>query len=308
MPLTVKFIDLTGITALVTGGNSGIGLETARMLAEMGADVTIACRNAKKAQDAVDDVEKTTGNRPAVATLDLSKLSSVAAFTDDFIKSHERLDILVNNAGISSTSSREEGLTGDGFEIDFQVNHLGPFLLTNRLLPLLRNAAGNKIRDFTPGVVTVASLAAELGVIDYDAIVGKGKWPAFYQRYANSKLMNTMFSKRLAENLQSDGIVAHSLHPGYVATDIWVKEDNKFPRLLGKILNFAVNLTAASSVQGAMTSVHAATSEEAAKQTGKYWESCKVIPYPNKLVDNSEAVTKLWSESVRLLTEKGYAL
>jgi NAD(P)-dependent dehydrogenase (short-subunit alcohol dehydrogenase family) len=97
---------------------TGIGLETARMLAKMGADVTIACRNAKKAQDAVNDIESTTGNKPAVATLDLSQLSSVAAFTDDFIKSHDRLDILVNNAGISSTSSREEGLTGDGFEIE----------------------------------------------------------------------------------------------------------------------------------------------------------------------------------------------
>ena len=91
-------------------------------------------------------------------------------------------------------------------------------------------------------------------------------------------------------------------------TDIWVKEDNKIPRPLGRLVNFIVNLTARSPEQGAMTSVHAATSEEAAEQTGKYWASCKVIPYPNKLVEDSEAINKLWSESTRFLKEKGYDL
>jgi len=306
MPLSVEHKDLSGLTVLVTGANVGIGLETARMLSEMGAQVTIACRNTEKAQAAAEDIEKTTSRRPEVVSLDLSKLDSVAAFIDDFKARHERLDILVNNAGVVSAMNGAAGMTQDGFETDFQVNHLSQFLLTNRFLPLIKAAAQNKINDFTPRVVSVASNAATIGKVDYTYVDNQDKLPFFFQRYANSKLMNCMFIKKLSEVVRDDGIIAHAVHPGFVSTDIHAKGDNKVPKFIIGIIGSIINLLARSASQGAMTTVHCAVSDDATKTTGKYWDSCKVAAYPNKLITNEEALDYLWSESIRLLKEKGY--
>ncbi|KAI8577605.1 hypothetical protein K450DRAFT_201111 [Umbelopsis ramanniana AG] len=289
MPLRVEKKDLSGLTVLITGANVGIGLETTRMLSEMGAQVTIACRNAKKAEAAAEDIEKTTGNRPDTALLDLSILESTADFVKGYMAKHQRLDILINNAGVVSTEKAQDGLTQDGFEIDFQVNHLSHFFMTVRLLPLIKYASQHKVNDFIPRVVVLGSNAAKVGKIDYDYLQNGDKLPFFFDRYANSKLMNAMFTKKLAEKVKDDGIVAHFVHPGLVAS----------VRLL-------VKATARSNVQGAMTSVHVAISDEATKSSGKYWDSCKIAEYPNKLMTDEISLNDLWSKSVQYMKEKGF--
>ncbi|KAI8577604.1 hypothetical protein K450DRAFT_251607 [Umbelopsis ramanniana AG] len=306
MPLSVEKKDLSGLTVLITGANVGIGLETARMLCEMGAQVTIACRNAQKAQAAADDIEKTTGNRPEIVSVDLSKLESAAALANEYTAKHQRLDILINNAGVATTEKGQDGLTQDGFEIDFQVNHLAHFLLTIRLLPLIKHAAQNKINGFTPRVVVIGSEGARVGKVDYAYLQDSDKLPFFFNRYANSKLMNAMFAKKLAEKVKEDGIVAHVLHPGFVASDIYSKPEYKTPKFLQAIIGFVIKATARNNVQGAMTSVHVAISDEAANTTGKYWDSCKITQFPNKLVADDDCVNELWSKSEQYLKEKGF--
>ncbi|KAI9281254.1 hypothetical protein BC943DRAFT_330024 [Umbelopsis sp. AD052] len=306
MPLNVQKKDLSGLTVLITGANVGIGLETARMLCEMGAQVTIACRNAQKAEAASDDIKKTTGNRPDTALLDLSILESTADFVKGYIAKHQRLDILINNAGVFTTEKAPDGLTQDGFETDFQVNHLSHFLLTIRLLPLIEFAAKNKINDFTPRIVVLGSTAAQFGKIDYTYLQNADNIPQIFNRYANSKLMNGMFAKKLGEKLEDDGIVAHVVHPGYVASEIYSKPDYKIPKFLIGVIGFLVNTTFRTNVQGAMTSVHVAISDDAAKSTGKYWDACKIATFPNKAIEDDSIVNELWNKSEQYLKEKGF--
>ncbi|KAI8577603.1 hypothetical protein K450DRAFT_251604 [Umbelopsis ramanniana AG] len=306
MPLKVEKKDLTGLTVLITGANVGIGLETARMLCEMGALVTIACRNAQKAEAAAEDIEKTTGNRPEVASLELSTLETTATFVNEYIAKHQRLDILINNAGAFTTEKPQDGLTQDGFEIDFQINHLSHFLLTIRLLPLIKYATQNKINGFTPRILIVGSNAAQAGKIDYSYLQNADNIPFIFNRYANSKLMNAMFAKKLGDNLKDDGIVAHVIHPGFVASDIYAKPDYKLPKFLISGMGFLVKATARSNVQGAMTSVHVAISDDAAKSSGKYWDSCKIAAYPNKSINDDSIVNELWNKSEQYLQEKGF--
>ncbi|CAO3664173.1 unnamed protein product [Umbelopsis ramanniana] len=276
------------------------------MLCEMGAQVIIACRNAQKAEAAAEDIEKTTGNKPEIASLDLSTLENTAAFVNAFIEKHQRLDILINNAGVFSTEKAQDGFSQDGFEIDFQVNHLSQFLLTIRLLPLIKYAAQNKINGFTPRVVILGSTAAQFGKVDYTYLQNTDELPFMFNRYANSKLMNAMFARKLGENLKDDGIVAHVVHPGFVASDIYSKPDYKLPNFVISGIGLLVKAVARNNVQGAMTSVHVAISDEAAKSTGKYWDSCKIAADLNKAINNDSIVDELWSRSEQYLKEKGF--
>jgi NAD(P)-dependent dehydrogenase (short-subunit alcohol dehydrogenase family) len=151
--------DQTGRTAIVTGANTGIGLETARMLALRGADVVLACRNLGKGQAALARISaEQPAGRVSLAALDLSDLASVEAFAAEFTASHDRLDLLINNAGVMVPPLSK---TAQGFELQFGTNHLGHFALTGRLLPLLERTPGSR-------VVTVASTAQSFGKIDFD--------------------------------------------------------------------------------------------------------------------------------------------
>ncbi len=151
--------DQTGHTAIVTGANTGIGLETARMLALKGASVVLACRNLEKGKAAVESVQSARPRGSAtLAALDLSDLDSVAAFAATFAASHERLDLLVANAGVMVPPF---GRTKQGFELQLGTNHLGHFALVGRLLPLLLRTAGARI-------VVVSSAAQNFGRIDRD--------------------------------------------------------------------------------------------------------------------------------------------
>lgn len=204
--------NLSGKHVLITGANSGIGLEAAKVLAAKGAKVMMACRNQSKGQAALESIKQAT---PAadleLLSLDLSSLTSVRSFADAFLKHHDRLDILVNNAGIMIPPYAK---TEDGFESQFGTNHLGHFALTARLFPLLEQSDAGR-------VVVVSSVAHRFGRIHFNNL----NWEKRYSRwlaYGQSKLANLMFAKELQRRLQRQGskVIAVAVHPGYANTNL----------------------------------------------------------------------------------------
>ena len=185
--------DLTGKTAVITGGNSGIGKETAVELARMGAHVVIAARNPAKAAAAVKEVQERTqaGDRVETMPIDLASFASVRAFADAFTQRHDRCDILVNNAGVVL---RTRQVTADGHEMQFQVNHLSHFLLTHLLRDTLERSAPARI-------VNVASEAhrwARRG-FDLDDLEWERRRYRSFRAYAATKLQNVLFTRELAQ-------------------------------------------------------------------------------------------------------------
>ena len=181
----VNIPDLTDKIAVVTGGNSGIGFETAVELARNGAETIIACRSASRGDAAVQRIRKSVplANVEAMP-LDLGDLASVDAFAQRFADENDHLDILVNNAGIMATPYRK---TKDGFESQFGTNHLGHFALAAKLMPSLLAAPTSRI-------VNVSSLAHRQGVVDLDALDFDGSNYSRWRAYGRSKLANLLFT------------------------------------------------------------------------------------------------------------------
>ncbi len=248
--------DLTGKLALVTGANSGLGLETTRALAGKGARVIMACRSANKAEAA--RAQLIADGVPAelleLRSLDLSSLASVREFSEAVLAEHERLDLLINNAGVMALPYAK---TADGFEMQIGTNHLGHFALTGLLIDRLLATAGAR-------VVTVSSLAHKLGKIRFDDLSwerGYRRWPA----YGQSKLANLLFSFDLQRRLEAAGAGLLSLasHPGYAATNLQLvgpqlRGSGFFERFYG-----AANATVAQdAAAGALPSLYAATAPD----------------------------------------------
>ncbi len=245
--------DQTGRLAVVTGANTGIGLETARMLALRGADVVLACRSREKGQAAVDRIlrEKPAGSA-RLQLLDLSDLDSVAAFAATFAAAHSRLDLLIDNAGVMVPPFSR---TRQGFELQFGTNHLGHFALTLRLLPLLEKTPASR-------VVVVSSTAQNIGRIDFTDLNWERRayraWPA----YGQSKLANMMFALELSRRLAAKGskVLVTTAHPGWTATDL--QRTAGAVRALGPML-------AMKPEGGALPTLRAAVDPAAAP--GSYW-------------------------------------
>ena len=202
--------DMTGKTVVVTGGNSGIGLETAVVLARAGAKVVITARDQGRGEAAVADIERRGGAKDVdLVTFDLARLGSVRSGAAELMARCPRLDVLVNNAGIVLSDRRE---SPDGYEATFATNHLGPFLLTELLTDRLRESAPAR-------VVTVASTAhnSARNGLDFDDLQSTGHYRGM-QVYGASKLANILFTTELARRLKGCGVTANCLHPGTVAT------------------------------------------------------------------------------------------
>jgi retinol dehydrogenase 12 len=194
--------DLAGKVVLVTGANTGIGRVTAEELARRGAKVYLACRSEEKTRPVLDGI-RSNGGIAEFISLDLGDLASVRSAAVKFLATGDPLHVLVNNAGLAGT----RGLTKDGFEITFGVNHLGPFLLTQLLLPVLRATAPARI-------VNVASKAHyEAKGIDFDALRTSTVSVTGLPEYAVSKLSNVLFTKELARGKAGAGVTSYSLHP-----------------------------------------------------------------------------------------------
>jgi NAD(P)-dependent dehydrogenase (short-subunit alcohol dehydrogenase family) len=249
-------------TFLITGGNTGIGLSTATALARDGGRVFIACRSAAAGETAVARIKAASGSADVrLLMLDLASLSSVRACAAEFLALDEPLHVLVNNAGVGG----QRGLSADGFELHFAVNHLGHFALTQLLLDRLA-ASGPGTR-----VVNVSSEAHySARGIDFAAVRRRTQTFAGAREYAVSKLCNVLFTQELARRLDRTAVTSYALHPGVVASDIW----RRIPRLARPFITRRMLTTE----QGAVTSVYCATSPAVAGDSGLYYDKCAVRP------------------------------
>lgn len=281
-----------GKTIVVTGANTGLGFEAARVLSARGAKVIIACRDPKKAEDAVNRIKKAEGDVDINSiTLDLGDLESVHSCARE-LKSEDKIDVLINNAGIMVPPL---SLTKDGFESQFGVNHLGPFALTSLLLDKLNEAPAAR-------VVNTSSIAHKSGKILFEDINAEKGYKTV-QRYSMSKLANLLFTYELHRRLErSDhSTISLACHPGIAATEL--------TRYLPGILNMMTPLVKPlmnSAAEGAWPTLCAATSPDAAG--GDYYGPCKrkesagpaVKVRARKSAHNPELGARLWDLSVEM--------
>lgn len=257
-PFTPESIaPLDGRRFVITGANSGIGLDAARILAGKGARVVLAVRSADKGAKARDEILRAHPEANVeVRPLDLASLASIQRFAEDYLSRDRALDVLINNAGIMAIP---RALTEDGFEMQIGTNHLGHFALTARLYPAL--LAGVK-----PRVVTVSSAVHRNGKVDLDDLHGERsyrKWKA----YAQSKLANLFFAFELDRRLRAAGIDMASVacHPGYAATNLQLVGPRiEQSSLLEGVMRFANKFIAQPSAMGSLPTVYAAVSSDVA--------------------------------------------
>ena len=254
--------DLSGKVAIVTGANSGLGLETSAGLAARGATVVMACRDPKRASSALDDVRRRApGAKVETMALDLADLSSIRAFATAFKARYSRLDILCNNAGVMHLPYQK---TRDGFEMQIGTNHLGHFALTGLLLDRLNATPQAR-------VVNVASVAHRFTKgIDLDDLNWERKPYSKADAYGKSKLANLMFHYELERRLKKSGspVMTVAAHPGYSATNIGFGTKDKTPLLKRWAMNMGNTLFAQSAYMGALPSLYAATVQHV--QPGDY--------------------------------------
>jgi NAD(P)-dependent dehydrogenase (short-subunit alcohol dehydrogenase family) len=286
---------LTGKTAIVTGGNSGIGWYTAAELAKHGADVTLACRNLDLGQQAADRIRAIApGAEVSVRHLDLASLASVEAFADDW-KWH--LDLLINNAGLMTP--RRWKPTEDGFELQFGTNHLGHYALTGRLLPALL-AAGS------PRVVTVSSLAHNGGKAD----VLDGNPAERYRpeaAYANSKLANLLFARELQRRASehSAALSSTAAHPGVAATNLVSSTQGAGNcRIIRALAPTVMKVLFQSAAAGANPTLYAATEAAPGSYTGpqriRHTRGSVGPATLSRLAQDTALASKLWDLSEKL--------
>ncbi len=274
--------------AIVTGGNTGIGKETARGLVASGATVVLAARDVAKGEAARADILASTGasnDSVEVRPLDLGDIASIQEFTKRFAEEHDRLHVLVNNAGVLM---RSRGTTKDGFETTFGVNHIGTFLLTRELLPILERSAPAR-------VVVVSSNLHYRGTMEWDDLQFERRKFSGMNAYSQSKLANVLFANALARRVRDKKITVNSLHPGVVATELL--------RELPFVVRGLWNLFILTPAQGARTSLHVALSPEGGEVTGAYFDDSKQRKALRTARDEA-AQEKLWALTEELLAAK----
>lgn len=271
--------SLAGKVALVTGANTGIGRVTAVALAKRGAHVVLACRSPEKAEPVLAEIESGEGGSSEYLQLDLASLAKVRKAAAEFLEGDQRLDILVNNAGLAGA----QGITTDGFELAFGVNHLGHFLFTELLLDKLRASAPARI-------VIVASMGHYKATgIDFEAVRQSTATTTGLPEYQVSKLANVLHAKELGARLAGSGVTSYSLHPGVVASDVWREVPWPFRTIMKWFM--------ISNEEGAQTTLHCATADELADETGHYYDSCRQKK-PSALYEDDELVAELYQRSV----------
>jgi len=281
--------SMDGRTVIITGGNSGIGKAAATELARAGARVVITARSQERGTAAVADIRAASGSSEVeLSVFDLGDLASVRAGAADLLDRCPTIDVLCNNAGLILT---ERTLSADGYEATLAINHLGPFLLTQLLVPRLVESAPAR-------VVNVASTAhrfARRGMV-FDDLMAERSYKQM-EVYGRSKLANMLFTTELAERLAGTGVTANSLHPGSVATGYARDGDTT------GFLAWGIKVYAPFSLtpeQGARTTVYLCSSPDVAGVTGKYFVRCKEKT-PAATALDTEAAARLWAISEELV-------
>jgi NAD(P)-dependent dehydrogenase (short-subunit alcohol dehydrogenase family) len=282
--------ELDGKVVVVTGGNSGIGKEAAIGIARAGAQVVVAARNPVKAAAAVAEIEQAADAKGRVETmpLDLASLASVRSFAETFTARHDRLDVLLNNAGLVL---RSRVVTGDGHETQFQVNHLGHFLLTDLLHDTL-------VRSAPARVINVSSHAHRMvrGGLDFDDLEWERRRYRGFNVYSATKLMNVLYTRELARRNDAAVLTVNALHPGFVRSNFGRQGDLG---ALGKIGMPIAAPFAISSEKGARTSIYLATSPDVAGVSGQYFVKCRAEKPASAALDDA-AAARLWEISEKL--------
>jgi len=276
---------MEGRVCMVTGSNSGIGLVTARRLAELGATVVMVSRDRRRGEKALNEVQRKSKNsRVELMLCDMASMDSVRALAAEYQKGHGELHVLVNNAGGANVMRSE---TADGYETTLEVNYLSPFLLTNLLLDLLKSSAPSRI-------VNVSSVANFNGNIEFGDLQMKNNYSVM-KAYSRSKLALVLFTYELARRLKGSGVTANCLHPGAVATNIWGK-----PLGPASFLAKINRLFMIGAEEGAKTSVYLASSPEVEGVTGKYYDQMHETRSAAASYDEALAA-RLWETSMKLV-------
>lgn len=285
--------DLTGKTYVITGANSGIGYDAARMLSEKGGDIVMVCRSQEKAEAAQRRLSATAKGKVDLIVMDLSDLSSVRKAADQLRERCQKIDALINNAGIMMTPQQK---TVDGFDLQMGANHLGHFLWTGLLLDLVEAAEGR--------VVVVSSIVHKYGALNLDDFMSDQQYTPV-KAYTQSKLSNLMFAFELDRRLQAAGskAICIACHPGYTDTNLQSTGPTGIMKAMMALSN---KLVAQRPEAGATPSVLAAAGSEAKR--GAYYGPQKMGEARGPVSDAKVADHALDQEKQRQLWEKSEQL
>ena len=285
-----NILSQKGRIVIVTGSSSGIGYETARVLANKQASVIIAVRNLDKGNKALAKIIQQNKDADVqVMELDLANLASVKNFAENFQKNYSRLDLLINNAGVMIPPYAK---TRDGFELQFGTNHLGHFALTGQLLKLLISTQGSRI-------VNVSSGAHNFGKIDFDDLNWEKRNYAQWTAYGDSKLANLYFTYELDRKLKEQGIntLVTASHPGWTATEL--------QRTAGDVMKYLNGIFAQNITMGALPTLRAAI-EEGLKGAEYFGPNgfMEIGGYPVKVESNELSKDRAIAQKLWLVSEK----
>ena len=276
-------MSMEGKICMITGANSGIGKATAIGLAKMNATVVIICRNKERGEPALKEIiEKTGNNKVDLFLCNLSSLESIRNLTTEFKNKYQNLHVLINNAGVM-LSKRVSSV--DGFEVNFAVNHLAPFLLTNLLLDILKKSAPSRI-------INVASAAHKYGTVDFEDLQGEHKKHRFMGLYGDSKLALMLTSYEFSRRLEGTGVTLNTVHPGVVNTNLGVDRSKPKKGIVRRFFK--------KPEKGAETSIYLASSPEVEGITGKYFIN-KQEQKSSEDTYNETFAKKLWDISIEMV-------
>ncbi|MEM1381528.1 MAG: SDR family NAD(P)-dependent oxidoreductase [Pseudomonadota bacterium] len=286
-------------TFVVTGGNTGIGFETAKALAAIGARVIITARDRQRGEGALQAIQDAV-EEPNVALqmLDLADLVSIRTAADELATNEERIDCLINNAGLGNTKGGE---TKDGFPLVMGTNHIGPFAFTEALMPKLKETA--KTRGEVR-VINLSSTAHQFARKLDPTDLFPEKKSMGRDAYCESKLCNLLHAREMARRYGMSGIRAHAVHPGFVNSEFG--RSSHFPGAWQALFALTKPMQI-SAEKGAKTTLAAALSDDGAWQNGLYWDKEKPSE-PTLPVDADQLAKTLWKETERLLAEKGFVV
>ncbi|KAJ7890470.1 hypothetical protein B0H14DRAFT_1105931 [Mycena olivaceomarginata] len=285
--------DLAGKTVIVTGGNSGVGKETIRVLLNHNAKVYMASRSQSKAEDAIKELKEQTGKEALFLKLDLGDLKSIKSSAAEFLSKESELHILFNNGGVMMPPVEDR--TADGYDLQFGTNVLGPFYFTKLLLPALL-AGAKSSSDGKSRVVNTSSGMHLMNNLDFKVILDdkKRKKAGVQSLYALSKFALVAYSAELARRYGDQNLVVTSLHPGVIKTDL----HRHMNGALGAVINVMERTVLHDVSYGALTQLYAGTSVEGAELNGKYLIPWARIGKPHADSQNPELGKELfdWME------------
>ncbi|KAL3276982.1 hypothetical protein HHI36_012344 [Cryptolaemus montrouzieri] len=285
---------LNGKTAIVTGGNAGIGYAITTLLASRGCRVIIACRS-ECSTEKNEIIAKTGNPNILIKKLDLASIKSVRSFAEEIKKTESKIDILVNNAGASSV---REKFSEDGLNALMHTNYFGSFLLTHLLVEPLKASANAR-------VVFTSSILSGIQQVTTGSINPReiSKFWSGLINYSNSKFLNTLAGQEFAKRMRKYNINVNTADTGSVRSEIFKKANAVHPSFPMRVLSFLAFILSRDTHEGAQTSFHLATSEKLKEETGQLYFRCKPFPKAS-ILNNQEFCDEIWRRSEELVKLK----